>query len=81
MHSSASSKMLKPSWSLSWRSLLRNGRLKNVVIVEKKDLLRGLVLRGRPMSEQIPSRKPPSKPKEDDREFLGLLLRKPPKSK
>jgi hypothetical protein len=38
---------------------------------------RGLVSRGRPMSEVIPFRKPPSKPKEDDEtaEFLKLLER------
>jgi hypothetical protein len=33
------------------------------------------------MSKPTPSRKPPSEKKEDEPEFLELLLRKPAKSK
>jgi len=52
-------------------------RRRNAAIAREKDLQRGLPSRDRPMSEVIPFRKPPSKPKEDDEtaEFLKLLER------
>jgi hypothetical protein len=53
-------------------------RRRNAAIAREKDLQRGLAPRDRPMSEVIPFRKPPSKPKEDDdetAEFLKLLER------
>jgi hypothetical protein len=54
----------------------KSARRRNAVIAGENSIQRGLALRDRPMSEVIPFRKPPSKPKEDETaEFLKLLER------
>jgi hypothetical protein len=50
---------------------------RNAAIAGEKDVQRGIAPGDRPMSDVIPFRKPPSKPKEDDEtaELLKLLER------